>query len=118
MANTGTPTVSHGSLRTRDGQRIRLDTPAWFTWLETASLFSYPTDRPGYRLTVRKEKRRNNFYWFAYLKNEGKLHNVYVGSSPTLTVTRLNAVADRMLQKASRPDPASTMKKEEKNPFV
>lgn len=99
MANAATPIVTDGHLRTRDGHPIRLDTPAWFIWLETASLFSYPTNRPGYHLTVRKEKRRNHFYWFAYLKNKGKLHNMYVGRSPALTISHLNLVAASLLQK-------------------
>jgi LuxR family maltose regulon positive regulatory protein len=100
MANTNTPIVNNGCLYTSDGQRIRLETGAWFTWLEAASLFSYPTRRPGYRLTVRKEKRRNGFYWFAYLKNQGKLHNKYIGRSAALTVARLDEVAAWLAKKA------------------
>jgi len=44
---------------------LRLDTPAWFAWLEAATTtsFAYPLFDPGKgyivgRMTVRKERRR------------------------------------------------------------
>jgi len=48
---------------------IHIDTPAWFLWLQTATNFSYYLGRPTYyHLTLRKEKRRHDWYWYAYLK--------------------------------------------------
>lgn len=79
---------------------IQLDTPAWFRWLHTATSFSYPLGRPThYSLTLRQEKRRHRLYWYAYLKSDSKLHNSYVGSSATLTAQKLDAVAQRLLDK-------------------
>lgn len=103
MAQAGTPTVSKNLLHTGQKRPILLDSPAWFNWLETATRFSYSTRWPGYRLTVRKEKRGNGHYWFAYLKNNRKLHNCYVGKSAALTAARLESVAAYLLHQSRLP---------------
>jgi hypothetical protein len=41
------------------------------------------------RLTVRREKRRQQFYGHAYSKIDGKLHNIYLGKQDRLTQARL-----------------------------
>lgn len=76
---------------------------AWFAWLETASAFRYFPDQQtrvaqGYTRTlfpisVRKEKRRRQFIWYAYRRSNGLLHKRYVGETETLTVARLDEVA-------------------------
>jgi LuxR family maltose regulon positive regulatory protein len=87
-------------------QLIRVDTPAWFAWLEQATSFSYRPGRSSYRLSFRKEKRRHQSYWYAYLKEDGKLHNAYVGCSPALTAARLRAVTQQLVDKARLARPA------------
>lgn len=75
----------------------------WFAWLEAASLFRYHTDqrlavvhgysRPMRPISVRKEKRRHGFLWYAYLRSHGQLHKRYVGKTEALTVARLDEIA-------------------------
>lgn len=83
------------------GGPIRLDTAAWFAWLEMPSVvsFAYPiVDASagwiaGY-MTVRKERRsRGSQYWVAYRRRAGRLRKVYLGRSSQVTSARLAAVA-------------------------
>ena len=83
------------------GGPIRLDTAAWFTWLEQPSVvsFTYPIvdANAGWiagLMTVRKERRsRGNHYWVAYRRCAGRLRKVYLGRSSHVTSVRLAAVA-------------------------
>jgi LuxR family maltose regulon positive regulatory protein len=95
------------------GKRLYLDgsnTPTcrvgsadWFTWLETATTFRYFTDqqtrvasgyaRAMYPISVRKEKRRRQFIWYAYRRSNGQLYKQYVGKTAMLTVGRLDEIA-------------------------
>lgn len=75
----------------------------WFAWLETATTFRYFTDqqtrigagytRAMYPISVRKEKRRQQFIWYAYRRSNGQLHKQYVGNTSALTVERLDEIA-------------------------
>jgi LuxR family transcriptional regulator, maltose regulon positive regulatory protein len=79
---------------------LRLDTPAWVTWLDdpATTSFSYPVDNParGYIagfMTVRKERRqRGGAYWTAYWRVGGHLRKAYLGSAATVTTARLRAI--------------------------
>jgi hypothetical protein len=99
MAYTGTPLVQQHTLYLPGTSPIAVGCPAWFTWLTTAVCFSYKPEASIYRLTVRKEKRRNTFYWYAYLKVDSKLHNVYLGPSCALTRHRLEEAATQLQRK-------------------
>jgi len=92
------------------GGPIRLDTAAWFSWLESerASSFAYPISDPaagwiaGY-MTVRKERRRRgSHYWVAYRRSAGCLRKTYLGRSAQVTSARLAAVAERWGAEAGR----------------
>ena len=80
--------------------RVWLDTPAWFLWLDAATTthFAYPLFDPakGYiigMMTVRKERRaRGGAYWTAYRRAKGRLRKVYLGSASALTHARLAAI--------------------------
>ena len=118
-----TPTVSDGVLfdPARPDRLIRLDSPAWRTWLEapTTTSFAYPLFDPavGYSLgvmTVRKERRqRGGCYWLAYRRLDRRLGKVYLGGTPAVTAPRLQAIADafRAAAAATRP-PALTERRE------
>ena len=106
MAQTGTPVVRDGMLHLPAGQPIRVGSATWFGWLAQVTLFSYQLSPGSYRLTFRKEKRRHRCYWYAYLKNEGKLHNAYAGRSATLTADRLQQLSRQLLEKV-RDGPSS-----------
>ena len=100
MAYTGTPVVRNDRLSLPDGcTPIGVGTEGWFCWLHTATHFSYRLPQSAYSLTLRKEKRKQHDYWYAYLKDDSKLHNAYVGRSPTLTAAHLAAVAQHLLTK-------------------
>jgi hypothetical protein len=98
MTYAGIPIVRQGVLLDQQ-RRIRLDTAAWFAWLETATHFSYVPEPVMAAITVRKEKRRHRYYWFAYVKRYAKLHNAYLGKSEALTRQKLAATAVRLNQR-------------------
>lgn len=90
-----TPTVRHGFLLvpgTRVDPPIRLGTPAWYAWLETATLFSFVSEQGTF--TARKERREcGGWYWKAYRTQQGKLTRAYLGKIEHLTLERLEQVA-------------------------
>src|SRR6266566_2103629 len=96
-----TPTVQGETLVYRqDGQEqvLTVGTAAWFAWLETASTFSFVSEAG--RFTARREQaghKRGSWYWKAYRKQHGKLTSRYLGKSETLTLARLQTVAQTMV---------------------
>ena len=90
--------VGHGAVVCEVG------TAQWFEWLEEATKFRYYTMQKVhvahdyYRsmrpISVRKEKRRQGFFWCAYLRTNGRLHKRYVGRSQALTIDKLDEIAD------------------------
>ena len=95
-----TPTVQGETLVYRqDGQEqvLTVDTAAWFAWLETASTFSFVSEEG--RFTARREQaghKRGGWYWKAYRKQHGKLSSRYLGKSETVTLARLQTVAQAL----------------------
>ena len=92
------------------GARLRVDSPAWFTWLAapTTTSFSYPVydQAHGYIagvMTVRKERRqRGGLYWVAYRRCQGRVRKVYLGVTSRLTQACLDRVAQTL--RAGEPD--------------
>lgn len=80
-----------------------LDTPTWFAWLETAATFRYHSTcarsvargftRPLQPISLRKERRRRGFLWYAYLRKGGQLLKRYAGRSQALTIAHLDEIA-------------------------
>jgi hypothetical protein len=80
-----------------------VDSPTWFAWLDSATYFRYQTaqrlsvtarySRPMRPISVRKERRRRGFLWYANLRVHGTLYKRYVGRSSDLTVERLDEIA-------------------------
>src|SRR6266516_3353950 len=95
-----TPKVQGETLVYRqDGQEQELivDTAAWFAWLETASTFSFGSSEGLF--TARREQaghKRGGWYWKAYRKQHGKLSSRYLGKSETVTLARLQTVAQAL----------------------
>lgn len=99
-----TPTVSGGAVYAPDlpGGCIRMDTPAWFSWLEepTTRSFAYPLfdASRGYIIgfmTVRKDRRqRGSAYWSVFRRGGNRMRRVYVGRSVAVTQARLSAIAN------------------------
>src|SRR5947209_11147503 len=96
-----TPTVQGKTLVYRqDGreQVLTVDSAAWFAWLETASTFSFVSEAGSF--TARREQaghKRGGWYWKAYRKQHGKLTSRYLGKSETLTLARLQTVAQTLV---------------------
>ena len=97
------PVVSNAVLTDPEnsGPTIKMDTPAWFAWLDapTTSRFSYAMHnrRLGYIdgfMTVRKERRqRGSAYWTVYRRQGKRLRKIYLGPSAALTRDRLDQLA-------------------------
>lgn len=101
MPQTDIPVLRNGCLYLPSQPQIEVDTAAWFAWLAQANRFCYRPATSTYRLTLRKEKRRHGFYWYAYLKNDRKLHNAYVGRTPDVTRQRLQWVFSQLMEKVA-----------------
>jgi len=94
---------------------IRLDSPAWWAWLEqpTTSCFAYPIydSRVGYIrgwMTVRKERRkRGSAYWVAYRRVGKRLCKIYLGRSGQVNQSQLGITAERFLAMADAQEPAT-----------
>ena len=102
MPYANMPWVRAGQVVTVAGERIYIDTAAWLVWLDTVSSFCYSSPAHLYRLTLRREKRRQQSYWYAYCKIDAKLHNVYVGKTAQLTQARLEQACRQLSLKATR----------------
>src|SRR5256886_6181185 len=92
----------------QDGQEQELivDTAAWFAWLETASTFSFGSSEGLF--TARREQaghKRGGWYWKAYRKQHGKLSSRYLGKSETVTLARLQTVAQALADALVEPAP-------------
>jgi len=73
---------------------ITIGTAAWYSWLEQHRSFCFEAGRMTF--TARKEQRPGGWYWYAYRRSQGKLHNVYLGKTEELTLERLNATAETL----------------------
>jgi LuxR family maltose regulon positive regulatory protein len=76
---------------------LLVETPAWYAWLEATSTFAF-TSQAG-TFTARKERagnQRGGWYWKAYRTQHGKLTSLYLGKAETLTLARLQAVAQAL----------------------
>jgi hypothetical protein len=91
------PRVRDGSLQEQRAEdtstdTISIGTAEWYSWLEQHHAFTFET--PSTTFTARKEQRPEGWYWYAYRRMRGKLHNFYLGKSEELTLERLNAAAE------------------------
>src|SRR5215813_2032425 len=93
------PTV-HGGFLIREGtadneaRLLRIDTPDWFGWLDTAHCFQF-NDGEG-SFTARKQQRSLHWYWYAHSRRDGRLRSAYLGKSIALTMERLLAMAQTL----------------------
>lgn len=82
-AGKNTPVLESGVLYTSDENTsgIRIDTPAWYAWTLDNEAFYYKSARVGFSL--RKERQRRGFFWYAYKRIGGRLVKRYVGTDVT-----------------------------------
>jgi LuxR family maltose regulon positive regulatory protein len=98
-----TPKVMSGILYTDDAATgLRVGSPAWVTWLATATTFYF--ESPHGSFTAHHERRqRGGSYWIAYRRSAGVLRRVHLGKPDRLTLDRLEQVV-RMLSPDSFSD--------------
>ena len=80
--------------------QIVVDSSDWYSWLQTASTFTFRCEQGSF--TAHKEhagNRRGGAYWRSYHTWQGKLHRAYLGQPEGLTLERLQAVAGAMASK-------------------
>ena len=82
--------VTAGILENESGYTIPLDSPQWQEWLNNAQSFRYCPTSDNAAYTARREK----LYWYAYRKQQGKLHKRYLGKAEELTLERLEHIAE------------------------
>ena len=92
--NRTTPKIMSGLLYTEDilTTGTPVGSPAWFTWLETASSFYYES-RTGTLTAHRERRQRGGTYWIAYRRCAVILHRTHLGKGPLLTLSCLDAAA-------------------------
>jgi hypothetical protein len=101
MPYANMPWVRRGEVAIPTGG-IAVDSPQWFAWLDTVSSFCYSSQSSSMRLTARREKRRQQFYWYGYCKVDAKLHNVYLGKREQLTQDRLEQACQQLWRKVRK----------------
>ncbi len=92
-ANRTTPVIVSGRIYTDDAFTGTLvGSPAWFTWLDSATTFYYE-GREGIFTAHLERRQRGGSYWIAYRRQAGVLRRCHLGKAPQLTLDRLQAVA-------------------------
>lgn len=82
----------------RQDQPIKVDSAAWYRWLETATTFLF--ESPAGSFTARRERASNGrggWYWRAYRRRAGSLKRAYLGTATDLTLARLHTTAARLV---------------------
>lgn len=98
-------TVEDGTLvYERQGQQVvmTVGTPSWYTWLETATTFTFVGSEGAF--TARKARagnRRGGWYWRASRFQRGRVFRCYLGVSSNLTLSCLQKAARRLALFAS-----------------
>ena len=75
----------------------------YFDWLEGRGNTSFHVETYLYDYTLRREKRRKKFYWYAYKKLNDILYKVYAGQSDKLTKEMLFKTIPVMLDDKINP---------------
>ncbi|SRR6266487_6845471 len=90
-------------------QTLMIGTPAWYSWLQTATTFTFTNDKGTF--TARREQagnKRGGWYWRAYHKHAGKRRRVYLGRSQE--VTRVgHGISLLASRPCARPSPGATI---------
>ncbi len=99
------PTVIDDHLVTNSGEAnaIPVGSRGWFAWLcrETPSSFSYQTTNGA--ITIRPERKRQGWYWYAYHATQGALRKSYLGKADAMTAERLRLVAATLTHQPEAP---------------
>jgi len=117
MHHSHLPRVRDGALRfTRSAAEeqtsVLVGEAEWYEMLAQIDSFSFE-DQNGRSFTARRERRDQQWYWYAYRKHDKKLHKIYLGKVEQLELARLQTAAcqladlPREAQLTSSADPLS-----------
>lgn len=97
-------TVENGMLvYERQGQKATatVGTLSWYTWLETATTFTFACEEGTFTAhKARAGNRRGGWYWRAYRRQHGRIFRCYLGVSANLTLSCLHEAAHRLAVRA------------------
>lgn len=69
---------------------------AWYAWLRSETARSFTLKHHLGTFTVRRERKRNGWYWYMYRKRQGKLYKAYVGKAEEISHERLFTVVEEL----------------------
>src|SRR4028118_476077 len=87
------PSVVQGMIETEDGKVFELDSSKGSAWLESIGSFRFEPSDDSKPYTVRKEA---SAYWYGCRKVAGKVRKKYIGKSSSLSVAKLEEIAEAL----------------------
>ena len=112
MRYSAVPRVRDGALRfttnAADAQApVVVGSVEWYHLLEEIASFGFE-DEMGHSFTARRERRKQEWYWYAYRKRGKKQRKVYLGKAEQLEPARLEAAARDLadLPRKAQPEPS------------
>jgi predicted ATPase/DNA-binding CsgD family transcriptional regulator len=69
---------------------------AWYAWLQSEGARSFTLKSEQGTFTVRRERKRNGWYWYIYRKHQGKLYKAYLGKAEEISRERLFTVVEEL----------------------
>ena len=106
------PRVRDGALRfapsAADEQTpVLVGSAQWYDLLEQIDSFGFE-DEKSRSFTARRERRDQQWYWYAYRRRGTKLHKVYLGKTEQLAPARLEAAARQLADLTHEGQPRSS----------
>src|SRR5215510_8893849 len=112
MQYSDLPRVRDGALRftssaTDEQPPVPVGSAEWYELLEQLDSFGFE-DESGRSFTARRERREQQWYWYAYRKRGKKLRKVYLGKPQQLEPARLEAAAGDLAELPREASPISS----------
>lgn len=87
-------TIQNNTLLAGD-YKIQIGSSQWLDWLSQNKYFRY--QQKNLSFSARKEKRRNDYYWYAYKRVDGKLIKLYLGKNEDLDAERFKYISRKLV---------------------
>lgn len=89
--------VFYGEKKWDSGEEVAIGSVGWLYILQTFGMVSFHpfSSWNGYdkaRMTCRREKRGNKYYWYGYMKRNGKTKKKYIGKWEKMTFENMRRV--------------------------
>jgi LuxR family maltose regulon positive regulatory protein len=82
---------------------IPVGTPAWYTWVATATAFTFKNEEGSFSAhKARASNGRGGWYWYASRRRRGHLTTIYLGTSENLTLSRLQEAVRTLAERAEK----------------